>query len=293
MTDERFGDAWRLERRDDGTRLLWFDRPGSSQNSLDVGTLTSLREAVGAVDADLNATILAIRSGKARGFCAGADLKRFREGTSHADLVAFGHLGISVFDAVESLDLPTVAVIHGPCVGGGLELALACRARIAIEGGGARLGSPEVNLGLIPGWDGVGRLLRLIGLDHALDLLLSGRLIDESEADRLGLLDAIFVPDRVDVELERLTSARALPTVSTVPSLGWEEALATARERVNTGPEAHKRAREILLDVVEADLTRGRDAGRQGAVIGLSTLAMSPEAREAIGSFFSRPERQK
>jgi 3-hydroxyacyl-CoA dehydrogenase/enoyl-CoA hydratase/3-hydroxybutyryl-CoA epimerase len=292
MTDEWFGDAWRLERRDDGRRILWFDRPGASQNSLDRGALAELLEAVKAVEIDRGATILVLRSGKAKGFCAGADLKQFVTSSSIVELNGFGHLGIEVFDRLEQLTVPTVAVIHGPCLGGGLELALACRDRLAIEGGEARFGLPEVNLSLIPGWDAIGRLPRLIGLEHALDLLVTGRMIDVEEANRIGLVDAIVAPDRVESEIEHLAKRQGRSEPAPWPPAGWDEVLGSVRERVNTGPEEHRRAREILLDVVETDLLRGRDAGREGAVIGLSTLAMSPEAREAIERFFQRPPKK-
>ncbi len=288
MTDERFGDAWRLERRDNGKRILWFDRPGSSMNSLDRGTLVTLGEAAAAVAADPDASLLAIRSGKPKGFCAGADLKQFRGSASAVEIRGLGHLGMDAFDAIESLPIPTFAIIHGACLGGGLELALACRDRIAIEGGNAVFGTPEVNLGLIPGWEGIGRLYRLIGLEHALDLLVSGRTVDVDEANRLGLIDAIFAPDRIDAELSHLAARPGRPSLPSSAPDGWEAIVGAARERVNTGPDVNKRAREILLDVVEADLMNGREAGREGAVIGLSTLAMSPEAREAIERFFGR-----
>ena len=288
MTDERFGEAWRLERNDSGVRVLWFDRPGSSQNSLDRAALTTLIEAVAAVEGDENATILAIRSGKPKGFCAGADIKQMRACTSSVELRGFGHLGMEAFDRLESLSIPTVAVIHGACLGGGLELAIACRDRLTIEGGGGSLGTPEVHLGLIPGWDAVGRLPRLVGLRTALDLLLSGRAIDGEEANRIGLVDAIVGLDRLDAEIARLAERQGRPVAAPWPAADWETMLGEARDHVNAGPEPGRRAREILLDVIEADLTRGREAGREGAVVGLSVLGESPEAREAMDRFFKR-----
>ena len=289
MTDEHFGEAWRLERGNDGTRVLWFDRPGSSQNSLDRGTLTELGEAIKAVANDADADVLVVRSGKTKGFCAGADLKQMRSSASVVELKGFGHLGMEVFDALEALTIPTVAVIHGACLGGGLELALACRDRLAIEGGDAKLGSPEVNLSLIAGWDGAARLPRLLGLANALDLLLTGRAIDADEANRIGLVDAIVSLDRLDTEVAHLRKRQGRPESAPWPPEGWEEILGAARESVNTGPEENKRAREILLDVIETDLTRGREAGQEAAVIALATLAASPEARAAMERFFSRP----
>jgi 3-hydroxyacyl-CoA dehydrogenase/enoyl-CoA hydratase/3-hydroxybutyryl-CoA epimerase len=290
MTDERFGEAWRLERKDDGERTLWFDRPGSSQNSLDRASLAELDEALTAVANDSHATILIIRSGKPKGFCAGADINQIRHSSGLVELKGFGHLGIATFDRLESLAIPTVGVIHGPCLGGGLELALSCRDRLVIEHSGARLGLPEVNLNIIPGWDGPGRLPRLIGLANALDLLLSGRMIDDAEANRIGLIDAIVSETKLAIEIEHLIKRQGRLAPAPWPPEGWEPILGAARERINTGPDEHKRARELLLDVVEADLLKGREAGREGAIIALATLAMSPEAKAAIDAFFNRPK---
>ncbi len=291
MTDQTFGDAWRLERANDGTRTLWFDRPGSSQNSLDRGTLAELQAAVNSVATDANAGVLVIRSAKPKGFCAGADLKQMQASSSAVELHGFGHLGMDAFDAIENLSIPTVAVIHGTCLGGGLELALACRDRLAIEGGQAILGLPEVNLSLLPGWDGVARLPRLVGLANATDLLLSGRAVDSEEANRIGLIDAIVAQDGIAQEIDHLRKRTSQNESAPWPPQGWEEIIGSVRERVNTGPEEHKRAREILLDVLETDLMRGREAGREAAVIALATLAMAPEARAAIERFFNRPSK--
>ena len=127
---------------------------------------------------------------------AGADIKELY---SHADedtVVPFVALGQRVFDRIEALPIPTVAVIHGPCLGGGLEFALACRYRVACDEGRTRLGTPEVKLGLMPAWGGIQRLPERIGLEAALPMLWTARAVSARKALELGLTDAIWPRDR-------------------------------------------------------------------------------------------------
>src|SRR5262245_45027620 len=138
------GESWRLDREGSGRATLWFDRPGSSQNSLDSASMRALDEHIRAIAADLSVTALAIRSGKPKGFCAGADLKELAACRDAAAVEAFLRTGWAALDRLASLAIPTVAVIHGVCLGGGLELALACRHRLAVDADPpARIGTPE------------------------------------------------------------------------------------------------------------------------------------------------------
>ena len=291
MSDERFGDAWRLERKEHGVRVLGLDRPGAAENSLDRRSLVELGEAVAAVARDEEAKLLAIRSGKAKGFCVGADLHPLRAGLSAVELKGLGRIGIDAFDKLEALAIPTVAVIQGVCQGGGLELALACRDRLVIENTGAMLGIPAVKLNLVAAWGGLERLPRLVGLTRALDLLVSGRSIDDAEANRIGLIDAILAPARLEAELVHLATRPGRIEPAPWPPEGGRAEVVALRKRVRAGNDEHRRAREVMLDAIEADLTRGREAARDVAVDGLASLARTREAREAIEHFFTRPGR--
>ena len=119
-----------------------------------------------------------IRSGKDNGFIAGADIDDFERVKAVDDAIAIVKRGWDVFNQLAAVPYPTLALIRGFCLGGGLELALACRYRVVVDEPGTRLGLPEVMLGIVPGWGGIRRLPRLAGAPAALDLLLTGRTID-------------------------------------------------------------------------------------------------------------------
>ncbi len=153
------------------------------------------------------------------------------------------------------------------------------------------LGIPAVKLNLVAAWGGLERLPRLVGMTKALDLLVSGRSIDEAEANRIGLIDAIVAEPRLDIELAHLaTRPGRIEPAPWPPEWGRDEVV-LLRKRVRAGNDEHRRARETMLDAIEADLTKGREAARDVAVAGLASLARTREAREAIEHFFTRPGR--
>ena len=134
-------------------------------------------------------TGLVIRSAKTSGFIAGADVNEFRGATDPWPVETAIGRAHAVIDRLEALQIPTVAVIHGFCLGGGLEVALACQSRIAIDG--ARFGFPEVMLGLHPGLGGTARFTQLVNPMQAMTLMLTGKTIDARKAKSLGLVDAV------------------------------------------------------------------------------------------------------
>src|SRR5205823_4805998 len=127
--------------------------------------------------------------GKSNGFIAGADVTEFGQLSSEADALELVRRGWDTFERVAQVPYPTVALVRGFCLGGGLELALACRYRVVVDDPSTRLGLPEVMLGILPGWGGIKRLPRLIGAPAALDMLLTGKTIDARKAKKLGLAD--------------------------------------------------------------------------------------------------------
>ncbi|HXN15589.1 MAG TPA: 3-hydroxyacyl-CoA dehydrogenase NAD-binding domain-containing protein [Usitatibacter sp.] len=181
---------WKLTVDAEHLAWLWFDRAGTSTNTFSSEVLRELRQIADHL-ASMPPKGLAILSAKDNGFAAGADIDEFTAMKSAEEASAFLALGNEVFDAIERLAFPTVAMIHGFCMGGGTELALACRYRVADDGPKTRLGLPEVMLGIVPGWGGARRLPMLIGAAAALDLMLTGRAIDARRAKKLGMVDAI------------------------------------------------------------------------------------------------------
>jgi 3-hydroxyacyl-CoA dehydrogenase/enoyl-CoA hydratase/3-hydroxybutyryl-CoA epimerase len=196
---------WRMEQDQAGILWLTLDRAESGVNALSAEVLEELERLLPAI-ARSRAKGLVLRSGKAGGFIAGADVNEFAELTSSVQALAHIRRGQEIFRQVELLPMPTVAMIHGFCLGGGLELALACRRRVASDAPETRLGLPEVQLGIHPGFGGTVRLTALLGPSAAMDLMLTGRTVSAAGARRLGLVDAV-VPER---HLARAAAAAAL-----------------------------------------------------------------------------------
>ena len=186
---------WRLDTNQAGIATLTFDRAKADGTLDSTNTFSSeaMRE-LGDVCAQLRANPvkgLAIQSAKDNGFAAGADIDEFTSFSNVSEATAFTKLGLDVFDQVAALPFPTVAMIHGFCMGGGLELALACRYRIADEGTKTKMALPEVMIGIVPGWGGAMRMPKLIGAGQALGLMLTGRAVDAKSAKRMGLADVV------------------------------------------------------------------------------------------------------
>lgn len=288
MANQLPGLSWRWDRGGGGLATLWFDRRDASRNSLDASRLDELDERLAEIESDRDVGVLLLRSGKPEGFCVGADLKQILASPSAQELETYFRRGVEVFDRIRRLRATTVALIHGDCLGGGLELALACRHRLALVGAETRLGTPEVRLGLIPGWGAISDLPRLIGLRPALTLLLGGDPVDPRQAEALGLVDGCIAEGEQGDQLARLLSTTP-PEPASWPPPDWEEALSQAREELSEDPDIVTEARRRILDVLEADLTMGRPAGIESALTGLSSLAMRPDVRDVLRAFFQRP----
>ena len=205
---------WFITREAGGLATLAFDKAGSTTNTLSAAVLAELNDALDQFDRE-PPTGLIIRSGKANGFIAGADVDEFGEVKDAAGAMAIVRRGWDTFERLASVKYPTLALIKGFCLGGGLELALACRYRVAVDEPGTRLGLPEVLLGIVPGWGGIKRLPRLIGAPAALDLLLTGKTVDARRAKKMGLVDEC-VPVRI-MESTARGVLRALPPPRTLP----------------------------------------------------------------------------
>ena len=181
---------WKLNVDGDHLAWLYFDRAGTTTNTFSKEVLRELGQIADHLKA-MPPKGLAILSAKENGFAAGADIDEFTALKSADEAIAFTVLGNEVFDKVEALPFPTVCMIHGFCMGGGAELALACRYRVMDDGAKTRMALPEVMLGIVPGWGGAKRMPRLIGAAPALDLMLTGRGVDGRRAKQLGLVDAV------------------------------------------------------------------------------------------------------
>jgi 3-hydroxyacyl-CoA dehydrogenase/enoyl-CoA hydratase/3-hydroxybutyryl-CoA epimerase len=265
---------------------------------------------------------LVILSGKPDGFAAGADLGELAGLAARpAEVLALVERGHQALGRLAALPFPTVAAIHGACLGGGLELALACSRRVATDAATTRLGLPEVQLGLIPGLGGTQRLPRLVGVTAALDLIASGRRLDARQAERIGLVDEVCSVTVLAAAAARQLELAAPATVgrtggggtggtapgarrgrpkppllartadrlARLPLLGapiWRRARRRVRERAGR----HYPAPRVALEIVRRGLRLPLDRALELEAGAFMELASSAQARNLIALFFIRRE---
>ncbi|HEY5849857.1 MAG TPA: 3-hydroxyacyl-CoA dehydrogenase NAD-binding domain-containing protein [Lysobacter sp.] len=181
---------WQTELRADGVLVLSFDRAGAPVNTFAQDVLIELDTLLERLALDPPKGLV-LRSAKASGFIAGADIKEFQAFDAKGTVGDAIRRGQQTFQRLAELPCPTVAAIHGFCMGGGTEIALACRYRVASNDPSTRIGLPEVKLGIYPGWGGSVRLPRLIGAPAAFDMMLTGRTLSASAARANGLVDKV------------------------------------------------------------------------------------------------------
>jgi len=209
--------------RDGAVAVVTIDRE-EALNALDVATLTELRDRLHEIAGDTSVRAVVLTGAGEKAFAAGADIK-YMSGLDAEGAKAWGALGHEATALLESMPKPAIAAINGFALGGGCELALACDLRYASSR--AKLGQPEINLAIVPGWGGTQRLARVAGIGFAKDLIYSGRTVDAEEALRAGLVNAIADP----VLDNAVEVAHSLASKSAV-------AMAAAKRLVNLAPGA-------------------------------------------------------
>lgn len=214
---------WQLERDSENIIWLGLDRAGSKVNTLNLELLGELEQICELYKEDSSIAGFVIYSLKDKGFIAGADLEEFSKLESSAKARAVIETGQGIFNKLAALKFPTVAMIEGFCLGGGLELALACRYRIAEESSKTKLGFPEIKLGIYPGWTGSVRLPRLLGAPAAMNLMLTGRSVTASSARKMGLVNEA-VPKRQLKRAARFYIIERPKIKKTSPWAGWTNA---------------------------------------------------------------------
>jgi len=187
---------WKPELREGDVLVLTLDRAGESVNALSQAVLEELDQMLERITIGKPKAVV-FRSGKAAGFIAGADLTEFQKFDEQGRVAEAISRGQNVFQRLSQLPMPTVAAIHGHCMGGGTELSLACRYRVASSDDSTRIGLPEVKLGIFPGWGGSVRLPRLVGAPAAMDLMLTGRTLSAPNARAIGLVDKVVEPSKL------------------------------------------------------------------------------------------------
>src|SRR6185437_9242476 len=278
----------------DGVLLLRMDRAGSNVNALSRALLDELDGMLERIAIERPAAVV-IHSGKASGFAVGADLKEFesydRAGTVREEI----EHGQRVFQRLARLPISTVAAIHGACMGGGTELALACRMRVAVRAPETRIALPEVQLGIHPGWGGSARLPRLIGAPKALAMMLTGRAASAERALGEGLVDRLVATDALLDEARKLALH---PIMRPFPqrAMAWLSNSWPARQilapimRKQAAAKASPRHYPAPFALIEVWRRGGGDINQRlrleaGSV---AKLAATPTAHNLIRIFFLR-----
>ena len=189
-----------------GVANLNFDMPNDKVNKLSAPVLSELEKAINVIDGNKAIRVLIITSSKKNIFIAGADINEIKDIFEPKDAFEKVSRGQNVITKISQLKIPTVSVINGACLGGGLELALACKYRVAVVNFKTVLGLPEVNIGIIPGFGGTQRLPKLIGLKESLKIILSGKAIDAKKAFKIGLIDDVIREEFLEEKLGHFVS---------------------------------------------------------------------------------------
>lgn len=282
---------WRYAKDDGGIVWLVLDREGESTNTISEAVLTELDTVLSQIQG-MDAKGLVIRSAKKNGFVAGADLRDFRGVTDAGEVEKRMRRAHEIIDRLAGLSIPTIAIIHGHCLGGGLELALACKHRIAITG--ASFGFPEILLGLHPGLGGTYRLTSLIDPVEAMTMMLTGRSVHAKKAKTLGLVDEVVderhVRDAVRAAVSSDRKSVRAGLKASVLGLGPARRLAANRMRAEAeknAPKKHYPAPYRLIDLWEE---HGGDtnAMQRAEIRSFSELLSAETAQNLIRVFFLR-----
>ncbi len=199
---------WSLEESGAGL-TVWVDVAGQSQNVFSAEVLGELALVLVEIEQRPEPRFVLFRSRKPNSFFAGADIREFASIETSEQARDVARAGQELFARIAALPAPTVAIIQGVCLGGGLEMALACKYRVAVDSASTRLGLPETELGILPGWGGTQRLPRLVGEMQAISMILQARKLTASAARRSGLVDLVVSPESLDSELGRITTQLA------------------------------------------------------------------------------------
>ncbi len=277
----------------DGIVMLTFDRQGSSANIFDEDTFAELEDILSHIEGHAELSGVLIRSAKDKVFIAGADLKHMSKcvhgpATDREALKELITRGQAAFNRLANLAVPKVALIHGACLGGGLEMALACDWRVASLDKATKIGLPETQLGILPAWGGSTRLPKLIGLDSALGIAVPGKSAVGKKALALGMVDEVVHREQLEIAAKhwlkrgrRTTSTRAvnLPAVRDVVA-------SIARKNTLKKTRGNYPAQERLIEVMKASLSVSHEQSLRNELDAVLDLAATNACRNLLNLFF-------
>ncbi|EJK2116364.1 fatty acid oxidation complex subunit alpha FadJ [Vibrio navarrensis] len=294
--------AFSLKTDEQNIAWLAIDVPNEKMNTLQAAFADEMTEIFAQLKDSSGVKGLIVHSLKPDNFVAGADVRMLEACKSAAEAESLASQGQTLFQQLSDLPYPVVAAIHGPCLGGGLELALACDYRVCTDADATRLGLPEVQLGLLPGSGGTQRLPRLIGLLPSLDLILTGKQLRAQKAKKLGVVDAC-VPATILLDVakqfidkgkrstkQKVTTKEKILSGS---SLGRKFVFEQAAKKTNEKTRGNYPATVAILEVIQHGLEKGMKQGLELEAKRFGELVMSPESKALRSIFFATTEMKK
>ena len=301
-----------VEQRPDGVAVLRFDLPGEPVNTLQADFAAEFERLLAELERDAKVKAVLLMSGKENSFIAGADIKMLSVIERAEQASELSRAGQRALTTLSDFRVPVVAAIHGACLGGGLELVLSCSARVATSHEKTTFGLPEVQLGVLPALGGTQRLPRLVGVQTALDLLLTGKQISAQRALETGLIDELVPPAILLEVAARLALARAERRPARAPRrrrwfgkeqwsefaladnpLGRKLLFEQANKKLLIRTHGNYPAPERILQVVKLGLAKGVAPGLEAEARAFGELCVSPEARALMHVFFASTELKK
>jgi len=294
----------RIEK-EDGIAIIWLDQPGEKVNKISIELLDEFSVAMKDLTEDPQIKGAVLISKKPDNFIAGADIDRFLTMRSPGEAAALSRKGHALLNQLADSAKPVVAAIHGAALGGGLEVALACTARIASDDPCTILGQPEVKLGLLPGGGGTQRLPRLVGLQRGLGLMLTGKNIYPKQAKRMGLVDYLVHPYGLLEAAQKIVldlcekphkRKRRLPMVQKLfegTPLTRKIIYKKAREMVMRQTMGNYPAPLRIIECVETGMEKGLSAGMAAEEEKFDGLVLSPQSRQLIHLFLNMNSKKK
>jgi 3-hydroxyacyl-CoA dehydrogenase/enoyl-CoA hydratase/3-hydroxybutyryl-CoA epimerase len=293
--------AFTLEKRDDGIAIITIDVPGESMNTLKSSFADEVTDLLDSIEEDSAFKGVVVISGKKGSFVAGADIRMISDCETAADAESLARQGQALFDRIEAQKIPFIAAVDGACLGGGLELALACHGRVITDSDKTQLGLPEVQLGLLPGSGGTQRLPRIVGVQQGLTMMLSGKKLRPKQAKKYGLAHEVVPPSillEAAVELAKKGKPKKLKAKQGIVQKVLEGPLSSVLYK-KAGEQAQKKAQgnypaiDRIIDTVKHGMEKGFKAGLDMEAKNFGELAMTPESRQLRNIFFATTEMKR
>lgn len=292
--------AFTLNVRLDNVAVISIDVPGEKMNTLKAEFASQVRAIIKQLRENKNLRGVVFISAKPDNFIAGADINMIGNCKTAQEAEALARQGQQLMAEIHALPVPVIAAVHGACLGGGLELALACHGRVCSDDPKTVLGLPEVQLGLLPGSGGTQRLPRLVGVSTALEMILTGKQLRAKQALKSGLVDdvvphSILLEAAVELAKQNRQASRTLPIRERVMAgpLGRALLFKMVGKKTEQKTQGNYPATERILEVIETGLAQGVSSSYDAEARAFGELAMTPQSQALRNLFFASTEVKK